>query len=298
MLARIRRVEGRGTFRGREERPGVTDDGRLDVRPEAVTILAAMGVVTVADVLARAEVVRDLPDRTNLVLRTPGACVHVKRSRRRGPSREAVALETAARAGVPVARIAFTGRARGLGSVVGTFDLAPARPLDDLLREGRLDADGATAALRATVRAAAALHAARLHHHDLYLNHVFVDPADPTRATLIDLERTTSHHGLLGRAVVKDLAAIHATIPDAAASCAARVRLLACYLEARRFPIWSLLGPLTRRVVAKAARIRAHVPRTPVGAAAAGRPGAPAPGATPRRSSGARKRLHVRRIGR
>ena len=260
----------------------MTDDGRLDVRPEAAPLLASMGVATVADLLARAEVVRDLPDRTNLVLRAPGACLHVKRSRRRGPSREAAALEVAARAGVPVARIAFTGRARGLGSVVGTFDLAPARPLDDLLREGLLDADGATAALTATVRAAAALHAARLHHHDLYLNHVFVDPADPTRATLIDLERTTSHHGLLGRAVVKDLAAIHATIPAATASCADRMRLLARYLEARRFPVWSLLGRLSRRVEAKAARIRAHVPRTPVGTAASGRPSASTPGATPR----------------
>ena len=246
----------------------MTADGLLAAGDEAAPHLAAAGIRTVAEALARAEVVRDLPDRTNLVLRLPGATLHVKRSRRRGASREALAIETAARAGVPVARIAFTGRDRAHGSVVGTFDLAPARPLDDLLREGALGPAAATAALRAAVRAAAALHGARLHHHDLYLNHVFVDPADPSKATLIDLERLTSHHGLLGRAVVKDLAALHATIPDAAASCAARMRLLAHYLEARRFPVFSLLGPLTRRVEAKAQQIRAHVPRTPVGVSA------------------------------
>lgn len=255
----------------------MTDDGRLEGPPDVLARLAAAGIGTVADVLAKAESVRDLPDRSNHVLRIGGEVFHVKRSRRRGPSREAAAIALARKAGVPTAAVAFEGRAKGEGSVVGTFDLAPARPLDDLLREGTLSVEARDAAFRGLAEAMASLHQARLHHHDLYLNHVFVDPTG-TRpgVTIIDLERTTSHHGLLGRAIVKDLGAIEASVPVGVVSCEGRARFLAHYLRSRHFPVRSLLGPLLRRVVKKAAQIRAHVPRTPVGEAA--RPRSPAAG--------------------
>ncbi len=255
----------------------MTDDGRLEGPPDVLARLAAEGVATVGDVLARAETVRELPDRSNHVLRVGADRFHVKRSRRRGPSREAAAIALARKAGVPTAMVAFAGRVKGAGSLVGTFDLAPARPLDDLLREGALSVPARDAAFRALAEATAALHRARLHHHDLYLSHVFVDPTEARPAvTLIDLERVTSHHGLLGRAIVKDLAAIEASIPDGIVSCEGRARFLAHYLRSRHFPVRSLLGPLLRRVVRKAALIRRHVPRTPVGEAA--RPGPPGAG--------------------
>jgi tRNA A-37 threonylcarbamoyl transferase component Bud32 len=242
----------------------VSEDGRLDGPSEHVARLAAAGLHTVADVLSRATQVRDLPERSNHLLRVAGHAYHVKREKRRRRAREAAGLVVAGRAGVPVARLAFHGTDRRLGALTGTVDLAPARPLDDLLREG-LPRPQALAALRALAVAAAALHQARLHHHDLYLNHVFVDPRDPdARVTLIDLERLTSHHGILGRTVVKDLAAIESSIPEGLLTCHERARFLAGYLAARRFPVRTLLGPLLRRVVRKAARIRAHAPRTPV----------------------------------
>ena len=73
----------------------MTDDGRLEGPPDVLARLAAAGIGTVAEVLARAESVRDLPDRSNHVLRIGGEVFHVKRSRRRGPSREAAAIALA-----------------------------------------------------------------------------------------------------------------------------------------------------------------------------------------------------------
>ena len=246
----------------------MSGDGRLEGRPEVLEALAADGVRTVADVLARAECVRDLPDRSNLVLRAGGRVFHVKRRRGRAASREAAVITALTGYGVPVVALAFSGRDRAHGSVAGTLDLAPARPLDDLLREGALGREGVDAAFRALAVATAHLHDRKLHHRDLYLCHVFVDPAAPSAVTWIDVARVARHHGVLGPRVVKDLAAIESSVPDGVLSCPARARFLRAYLVARRFPVRSLLGPLLRRVVRKAARIRAHVPRTPVGDAA------------------------------
>ena len=202
------------------------------------------------------------------MLRAGGAVVHVKRRRGRRPSAEAAAIRAAEAAGVSVARIAFEGIDRREGSVVGTYDLAPARPVADLLRARLLDDAGLTAALEGAVRAAAALHAAHFEHHDLYLDHVFVDPARPGAVTVIDLERLSVQRTVLGRGVVKDLAALESSLPEGVLSCRARSRFVSRYLHARGFPIRRLRGPLARRVATKAARIRAHPPKTPVGDAA------------------------------
>jgi hypothetical protein len=243
-------------------------NGRLHGPSETIDLLARAGVETVADVLARAAVVRDLASRSNHVLEAGGRRFAVKREKRRGPSREARGLRAAAAAGVPVPRLAFEGRDRRLGAVVGTEHLGDARPLDDLLAAGALDERARRAALRSLARAAAALHGARLHHRDLYLNHAFADPAEASPAVvLIDLERVGRHFGLLGRRVVKDLAAIEASMPRAVPA-SDRARLLVHYLRARGLPVRALARPLARRVARKAARIRAHVPRTPVGEAA------------------------------
>jgi hypothetical protein len=241
----------------------------LEGDPGALRLLAGEGIASAADVLARAEVVRDLPDRSNHVLRVAGQVFRVKREKRSARSREARGLRLARDAGVPAARVAFEGRDPRLGSMVGTFDLGAARPLDDLLREGRLDAAARRATLAALARAAAALHEAGLHHRDLYLNHVYVDPgASSPSVVLIDLERVGRHLGVLGRWVVKDLAAVEASIPAGTLSATDRARFLVHYLRARGDAVRALAAGLGRRVARKAARIRRHVPRTPVGAAA------------------------------
>lgn len=255
-------------------------DGRLVGPPEVLGPLAEAGVRTVADVLLRADAVRDLPDRSNHELVVRGTRYFVKVSKPRGlfrrvpdPPPEARGLALLAQAGVPAARVAFVGRDRRRGAVTGTLDLAPARPLDHWLRPGALPAAQADALLAALARLVAALHGARLVHRDLYANHAFADPR-AGRVTLIDAERVGPSGGLLSRRVVKDLAALEVSLPRETVGEGARARLLVRYLRARGLPARALARPLARRIARKAARIAAHVPRTPVGEAARPSPGA------------------------
>ena len=97
---------------------------------------------------------------------------------------------------------------------------------------------------------------------------MFADPRAPGTITLIDLERLSEQRSVLGHAVVKDLAALESSIPDAMLSCRERAAFVSTYLHARGFPIRRLRGPLARRVAEKSRKIRAHRPRTPVGDAA------------------------------
>lgn len=244
-------------------------DGVLLGDEATLAALEAAGVRTVADAVARSECVRDLRDRSNHVLRAGGLVLHVKRTKRAKASREAAAIEFLAGIGVPTARLAFHGAQRGVGAVAATHDLAPARPLDDLLRERALTPAAVDAAFQALAAAAARMHEARVHHNDLYLNHVFVDPTGARPGVVvIDTERVERHVGVLPRAVVKDLACVEASIPEGTVDLTYRARLVVHYLRARRFPVRTLLGNLLRRVSKKVDAIRAHVPRTPVGAAA------------------------------
>jgi hypothetical protein len=176
----------------------------------------------------------------------------------------------------------FTGVDRRLGSVTGTLDLAPARPLDRLLAEGALRGRLRRRLLRDLAAAVARMHAAGLHHRDLYLNHVFADAsADPARFAVIDCERVGRHRRRLSRWVVKDLAALETSAPPEATA-RERLAFLVAYLRARGLPR-RVLRRLARRVLLKARRMRGHVPRTPVGDAA------PRPAPLPPRAEAGRR---------
>ncbi len=249
--------------------------GRLEGPADALATLEAEGVTSIADVIERAEALRDLPDRSNHVLSVGERRIFVKRTKsirgrnlREGLPREAFAMQRCADAGVPTARLAFHGHAEELGAVTGTFDLAPAQPLDDLLRAGALDRRQRRLVLRSLADATAVLHNAGLHHCDLYLNHVYVDPANPRACALIDVERVARHRRSLGRWVVKDLGALVSSIPDGTVSDGEQTRFLLRYLRVHGLPRRGVVPGLVRRVQRKAQRIRKHVPRTPVGDAA------------------------------
>ena len=141
--------------------------------------LAADGIRTVADVLARAELVRDLPTRSNHRLRAGGLFVHVKRTKGAVRSAEAAILARARTAGVPTATMAFEGADSEHGALVGTLDLGPAEPLDDLLRGGRVPSRLRRPLLAGLASAVARLHDAGLFPRDLYLNHVYADVSGP-----------------------------------------------------------------------------------------------------------------------
>ena len=244
---------------------------RLEGPAEVIERFAEHGVRTVADVLAGSECVRDLPDRSNHRMQAGPYLVHVKRRKGAHEAREAGGMRRAAAAGVPTALLVFEGIDDEHGAVTGTLDLAPARPLDDLLRAG-MAAAARRRALEELAQAVAALHGAGLHHRDLYLCHVFCSEAGAL-AALIDLERLGAHRRPLGRRVIKDLAALASSVPEGTTSERERAVFLLRYLRARGIDRRGTYDRLVRRIRRKTARIHAHVPRTPVGDAARPRTG-------------------------
>lgn len=244
----------------RRGKPGYTIPmGELRVRPAHQAALREAGVGSVHDVLLRSACLRDLPDRSNHRLEAGGLVIFVKRRKpgRFGAVRNAEleGCEAAAQLGIPTAEVVLSAEDPAVGAVVGHLSLAPARPLDDLLGEGALEGAGLERVFSDLAHAVATLHDARRHHRDLYLNHVFVDPSHeaPVRG-ILDWERSGAHRRAWGRWVVKDLAALRASgAPD---------RFFDRYRALRGSP-WPAY--FDGRIDAKAAKIRAHVPRTPVG---------------------------------
>ena len=244
--------------------------GTFHVEPDWTDASARAGLDSVDAVLEHATVVRDLSDRANLELDVDGQRIFVKHTKRGTESREWLLACRARDDGLPTAEPVFVGTAPRRGALCGFADLAPARPLDDLLREDALAWTTRRVVLLSLASAVARLHALRRHHRDLYLNHVYVDPAaEEPVAGIVDWERSGPHWRRLGRWVVKDLASLGASAPDGVITRSERMRFLAHYLRALPgADVRRDLPGLARRVERKAARIRAHVPRTPVGEAA------------------------------
>lgn len=244
----------------------------LRVAPEFAAGLASAGIVSVADVLARAECTRDLPDRSNHILRAGGSMIHVKRTKGAPEPAEAIVIARARAAGVPTATVVFDGADAEHGAIVGTLELSPARPIDELLRERLIAPVHRGPLLARLARVVAALHAASLFPKDLYLNHVYVDPAvGAASLVLIDLERAIEPRWMPGRAARRDLAALRSSTPDDCVWSRERARFLVRYLRIRGLDPRRELAGWTQAIERKALSIRGHVPGTPVGDAA--RPG-------------------------
>lgn len=100
------------------------------------------------------------------------------------------------------------------------------------------------------------MHAAGLHHQDLYLCHLLLTPDRPAVISVIDLGRVRRHNRLSWRWIVKDLSQLHYSSPHATR--ADRLRFLQEYLGRP-------LTPADRRLMAainqKANRIRQHTQR-------------------------------------
>lgn len=243
--------------------------------PEIREALAAEGIATLADVLEKSTCVRDLKSRSNHVLEAGGLRIFVKREKRAKLSREGEGITKARAARVPTAEVAFRGVDPELGAMLGTFDLAPAEPFDDLLRAGTLTGREVRRVFAVLADAVASLHDARLNHRDLYLCHVFarVEGVE-AHVALIDLERVRKHRRLLGPRVVKDLAAIFSSVPAGSTSEHQMARFLLRYMRRRKIPRRGVYPGLVRRIRRKIGRIQRHTPKTPVGAAAVpGQPG-------------------------
>lgn len=92
-------------------------------------------------------------------------------------------------------------------------------------------------------------------HRDLYLSHIFCDPAEPSGAglNLIDVQRVIRPGWLRRRWVVKDLAALQFSAPDKVVSRTDRLRWLRAYLEIGKLDAHA--RRLAYRVIGKSASI-------------------------------------------
>ncbi len=204
---------------------------------------------------------RDIPERQNCTLDVclPGGRkvrLHIKRFKRPGdPSAdaEADAIQLLLSSEIPTVPLVGWGRsADGRGFLV-TLDLA-----------GYVDAEKAVAAglavdriIEPVARLAARLHAAGLHHRDLYLCHFFVSETDPGDLRLIDAARVRRlPRWPLGRRwIIKDLAQLVFSLRNAGADEQHIHRVLETYAAARGL---SGLDRLRRKIDRKAARIARH----------------------------------------
>lgn len=103
------------------------------------------------------------------------------------------------------------------------------------------------------------LHAQGFVHRDLYLQHVLVR-ADDGALVLIDAGRVRRWKAPRARWFVKDLAALLHSTPDRV-SARERLRFLSTWLDARGITGRAVRRRWLRAVVAKRARMAAHVPR-------------------------------------
>jgi tRNA A-37 threonylcarbamoyl transferase component Bud32 len=129
-------------------------------------------------------------------------------------------------AGLPVPVPAAFGATRGAGVLiteglpaVGTLEEVVLDPAQDPARVERLLAEAG--------RLLARLHRTGTNHRDYYANHLLLDPED--RLMLVDLGRAEWRRSVPERRIVKDLAALAASLPDEAVARGLAAAVLAGY---------------------------------------------------------------------
>jgi hypothetical protein len=208
---------------------------------------------------------RTLPDRENCVLDaqrgdgTP-ARLHVKRfpSDAKGTSArdEVRGIELLQRAGIPTVPLVGNGTLADGRSFVISLDLEGFRDAEKLVQGGLPFAE----VLEPTADLTAKLHAANLHHRDLYLCHFFAKVADgkAPELALIDAARVKVLPNWFARRwVVKDLAQFWYSTTKLAVTDAQREAWLTRYARQRgRSDVEQ--ASLRRAIVRKSAWIARH----------------------------------------
>ena len=230
----------------------ILNDLRVD--PDARAWLQRLGLdrVDAWTTDPRARVWRDIRERQNATLDLDGGeRLHVKRLRPphgRELAAEVKGIGLLRTAGIGTVPLLAWGVSADGGGVLVTRDLTGFTPADALLEGGGAFAD----LLAPTAAVAARLHAAGLHHRDLYLCHFLVNPALDVR--LIDAARVRRLPRLTRRRwLVKDLAQFRYSAARAGVDAAA----LDDWLERYCAGVARCLS-LRRAVVSKSRRIARH----------------------------------------
>lgn len=174
-----------------------------------------------------------------------------------------------ARDGIPCVRLVALAEELHGSREVRSAILTAAVPGDSLERWAARWTQADRAAVRTLIgtlsRLAARLHACGYMHRDLYLSHVFYDPAAPPDDSLclIDLQRMIRPTFCLRRWVVKDLAALNYSAPPNLFSRADRLRWLKLYLGAVKLD--GSARRLVYRVIGKTLRIQRRDARRRLG---------------------------------
>lgn len=246
----------------------------LDVRPERL-LRRSGGRETFAWDLGKES---GAGSRTVVVKRTLGADLgstwlgSMGGGTRPGGRREYEILEALRADGVPVPRAITWCEEREGFLARGARSLVVMEHVEhrETLRERLTHAGAAERRIwsAALVEVVARLHGLGWHHRDLYLQHFLIpEPAGPGRPglVLIDVGRARRERSPRKRWLVKDLAALLVSCPDAVGA-RERLRFLARYLDARGIEDREGRRWWAEAVLAKAGRIAAHVPRDERGA--------------------------------
>lgn len=183
---------------------------------------------------------RSIPERENCVLdaqRADGSKIrlHIKRHRSggAGPAEaEAQGIGLLEQNRIATTPLVGWGALADGRSFVITQDLAGFRDAEKLVKEGGVALEKL---IDPTARIAAKLHAARLHHRDLYLCHFFARPAgDGVELRLIDAARVKHLPGwpFRRRWVIKDLGQFWYSLEQAGATAEQKKRWLEVYEKA------------------------------------------------------------------
>jgi hypothetical protein len=230
--------------------------------------LVALGYREPGDALTdrRGRLVRHTPTRATWAMDVAGLG-RVYRKLRDGRSADAVAewrwLGELARHGFTVPARIFVHRV-GRASVL-MMRSVPGRALDEWILESS-SAGALPVALQryladVVARCVARLHGAGFVHRDLYWNHLFAAEigADAPEPALIDVERMRRPWRFRRRRwVVKDLGALLGSWPLAVQPRSLALRFLRTYCGGRLPTRWKAFA---RAILARAHRIRTHVPR-------------------------------------
>jgi tRNA A-37 threonylcarbamoyl transferase component Bud32 len=227
--------------------------------PEHRSELERLGLGSTESCLAfdRGEVVKaQIPGRDVVRVACSRGWYYLKRVRGKGwreVLHEHAMLLRLREAGLPVPEPVALG-ASGEEAALVTVGLSTQTTLEDALLHGPLSEERLRVLLERVAALLRELHGLGVNHRDFYAGHIHLDEED--RVYLVDLGRAEARARVPRRRVVKDLAALHFSIPRRVVRSSLRMRFLRAYLgtgvSRRR------LYKLARRIERKSRRMRRH----------------------------------------